>query len=73
MLGVRERLLLNLRGDKMTLPVTFDDVRAAAERLRGVANRTPMLPSRAFNALTEREEFFKYESFQLPWLLNVKL
>jgi threonine dehydratase len=46
------------------LPVTFDDVRAAAERLRGVANRTPVLTSRTFNALTGREVFFKCENFQ---------
>ncbi|MBI4786337.1 MAG: threo-3-hydroxy-L-aspartate ammonia-lyase [Chloroflexi bacterium] len=48
----------------MSLPVTFADVRAAAERLRGVANRTPVLTSRTFNALTGREVFFKCENFQ---------
>jgi threonine dehydratase len=47
-----------------TLPVTFTDVRAAAERLRGVANRTPVLTSRTFNALTGREVFFKCENLQ---------
>ena len=46
------------------LPVTFADVRAAAERLRGVANRTPVMTSRTFNALTGREVFFKCENFQ---------
>jgi threonine dehydratase len=47
-----------------TLPVTFADIRAAAERLRGVANCTPVLTSRTFNALTGREVFFKCENFQ---------
>ena len=47
-----------------SLPVTFADVRAAAERLRGIANRTPALTSRTFNALTGREVFFKCENFQ---------
>jgi threonine ammonia-lyase medium form len=46
------------------LPVTFTDVRAAAERLRGVANRTPVMTSRTFNALVGREVFFKCENFQ---------
>ena len=47
-----------------SLPVTLADVRAAAERLRGIANRTPVLTSRTFNALTGREVFFKCENFQ---------
>ncbi len=46
------------------LPVTFADVRAAAERLRGVANHTPVLTSRTFNGITGREVFFKCENFQ---------
>jgi threonine ammonia-lyase medium form len=47
-----------------SLPVIFDDVRAAAERLHGVAQRTPVFTSRTFNALTGREVFFKCENFQ---------
>jgi len=46
------------------LPVTINDVRAAAERLRGVANRTPVMTSRTFNAMTGRQVFFKCENFQ---------
>ncbi len=46
------------------LPVTFADIRAAADRLRGVANRTPVMTSRTFNALVGREVFFKCENFQ---------
>ena len=47
-----------------SLPVTFADVRAAAERLRGIANRTPVLTSRTFDALTGRQVFFKCENLQ---------
>jgi threonine dehydratase len=47
-----------------SLPVTFADVQRAAERLRGVANRTPVMTSRTFNALVGREVFFKCENFQ---------
>ena len=34
-----------------TPPVTLDDVRSAAERLKGVAHRTPVLRSRTLDAL----------------------
>jgi threonine dehydratase len=47
-----------------SLPVTLTDVRAAAERLRGVANRTPVMTCRTFDALTGRQVFFKCENFQ---------
>ncbi len=47
-----------------SLPVTFAEVRAAAERLRGVAHHTPVLTSRTLNALVGREVFFKCENFQ---------
>ena len=46
------------------LPVAFADVRAAAERLRGIANRTPVMTSRTFNTLVGHDVFFKCESFQ---------
>ncbi|MFO0762264.1 MAG: threo-3-hydroxy-L-aspartate ammonia-lyase [Byssovorax sp.] len=48
----------------MTLAISFDDVRAAAERLRGVAHRTPVLRSRTFDRLTGAELFFKCENLQ---------
>lgn len=44
--------------------VTFEDVRRAGERLRGVANRTPVMTSRTVNLLAGAEVFFKCESFQ---------
>ena len=47
-----------------SLPISIADVRAAADRLRGIANRTPVMTSRTFNALTGREVFFKCENFQ---------
>ncbi len=50
----------------MTQPMlpTFDDVLAAAARLKGHANRTPVLTSRTVNAELGAEVFFKCENFQ---------
>lgn len=48
----------------MSLPIEFADVAAAAERLAGVAHRTPVLTSRTFDALTGARVFFKGEHFQ---------
>lgn len=45
-------------------PVSFDDVRAAAARLDGVAHRTPVLTSRTLDALVGAEVFVKCENFQ---------
>src|SRR5437868_15320490 len=47
----------------MTLP-TFDDVRAAADRLAGVTHRTPVATSRTANALLGADVFFKCENLQ---------
>ena len=47
----------------LTLP-TYDDVRAAAERLRGNAHRTPLMSSRTINRETGAELFFKCENLQ---------
>ena len=50
-----------------TLPAalpTFDDVQAAAQRLQGVAHRTPVLHSTTINKLTGAEFFFKCENLQ---------
>jgi threo-3-hydroxy-L-aspartate ammonia-lyase len=43
---------------------TFDDVVAAAARLDGHANRTPVLRSRTADALVGAELFFKCENYQ---------
>ncbi len=43
---------------------TIADVRAAAERLRGVAHRTPVVTSRTLDARTGATAFLKCENFQ---------
>ncbi|MEE1940045.1 threo-3-hydroxy-L-aspartate ammonia-lyase [Streptomyces sp. TRM 70361] len=45
-------------------PVTLDDVRDAAARIKGVAHRTPVLHSRTLDALVGAEVFLKCENFQ---------
>ncbi|WND33446.1 pyridoxal-phosphate dependent enzyme [Streptomyces sp. BB1-1-1] len=47
-----------------TPPVTLDDVRSAAARLRGVAHRTPVLRSRTLDALAGAEILLKCENQQ---------
>ena len=46
------------------LPVTFDDVRAAAARIAGHVHRTPVLTSSTADVLTGARLFFKAETFQ---------
>jgi threonine dehydratase len=46
------------------LPITFADIAAAAERLRGVAHRTPARTSRTVDERTGANVFFKCENFQ---------
>jgi threonine dehydratase len=48
----------------MTLAITFDDVRAAANRLAGVAHRTPVLSSRTADQRSGAQLFFKCENLQ---------
>ena len=43
---------------------SIDDVRAAAERIRGVGHRTPILTSKTLDRLAGRKLFFKCENFQ---------
>lgn len=47
-----------------TAPITLDDVRDAAERIRGVAHRTPVLRSRTLDERVGAEVFLKCENFQ---------
>lgn len=42
----------------------FADVRAASERLKGIAHRTPVLTSRRADELTGAQIYFKCENFQ---------
>ncbi len=46
------------------LAASFDDVRAAAERLRGVAHRTPVVTSATLDARTGARVFLKAENLQ---------
>ena len=44
--------------------VSFDDIRAARERLRGVAHITPVVTSRTLAAQAGRAVFLKCENLQ---------
>jgi threonine dehydratase len=46
------------------LPIGIEDVRAAADRIRGIAHRTPVLTSRTLDELTGATVFFKAENYQ---------
>jgi threonine dehydratase len=59
MCGDNERV-----NERATAPPSFEDVRAAAARLAGIAHRTPVATSRTANALLDAELFFKCESLQ---------
>ncbi len=48
----------------MTLPISFNDITAAAQRLAAIAHRTPVLTSRTADAVTGARLFFKAENFQ---------
>jgi threonine dehydratase len=50
--------------DTAPLAISFDDVAAAAERIRGIAHRTPVLRSRTADALTGARLYFKCENLQ---------
>jgi len=44
--------------------VAWADIESAAQRLHGVAHRTPVMTSRTFDARTGTKSFFKCENFQ---------
>ena len=48
----------------MSLVISYDDVAAAAQRLAGVAHRTPVLTSHTADAQTGAQLFFKCENLQ---------
>ncbi len=48
----------------MTPVIQLQDIQAAAQRLAGVAHRTPVLTSRQADALSGAQVFFKCENFQ---------
>ena len=55
---------MSASSSSMPLLPTFDDVRAASERIAGHAHRTPVLTSRTADAELGAELFFKCENFQ---------
>jgi threonine dehydratase len=46
------------------MTVTLDDIRDAAQRIKGVAHRTPVMTSRTLDALVGAEVFVKCENLQ---------
>lgn len=48
----------------MSWAASLDDVRAAAERLRGLAHRTPVVTCQALDAMAGRQLYFKCENLQ---------
>ncbi|MEO7726619.1 MAG: threo-3-hydroxy-L-aspartate ammonia-lyase [Burkholderiales bacterium] len=50
--------------DQLPSPVGYEDLAAAADRLRGVAHRTPVLTSHSVNKRTGAQVFFKCENLQ---------
>ena len=44
--------------------MTYDDVCKAANRLNGVANKTPVMTSRTLDQLTGAKMFLKCENYQ---------
>src|SRR3954447_4359949 len=48
----------------MLQPPTIDDIRAAAERVKGAVIRTPMLVSRTFSEIIGAEVWLKFENLQ---------
>jgi threonine dehydratase len=46
------------------LPITLDDVRAAQERIKPIAHRTPVMTSESFNRMAGVQAFFKCENLQ---------
>ena len=46
-------------------PPTIDDIRAAAERVKGAVVRTPMLVSRTLSEITGAEIWLKFENLQV--------
>jgi threonine dehydratase len=48
----------------MNTHVSLSNIRAAADRIRGIAHRTPVFTSRTFDALADAQVYFKCENFQ---------
>src|SRR5260221_3640340 len=48
----------------MNSDIQLSDIQAAAERIRSIAHRTPVLTSRSFDDVAGTNVFFKCENFQ---------
>ena len=48
----------------MSLPISLQDIRAAADRLAGVAHKTPVMTSRVADERSGARLFFKCENLQ---------
>jgi threonine dehydratase len=48
----------------MNTDITISDIQSAAERIKGIAHRTPVFTSHTFDALAGTNVFFKCENFQ---------
>ena len=48
----------------MTLAISFDDIQAAATRIKGTAHRTPVMTSRSADAISGAQVYFKCENLQ---------
>ncbi|HKC31039.1 MAG TPA: threonine ammonia-lyase, partial [Burkholderiales bacterium] len=46
------------------MPVTIDEIRAAAKRIAGAVEHTPFVHSRTLSKLTGAEIFLKFENLQ---------
>jgi threonine dehydratase len=54
------------------MSVTFDDIRAASDRIRPLAKRTPVLRSRGLDAATGLTAFLKCENFQTGGAFKIR-
>src|SRR6476620_4026862 len=58
--------------DRSQKSVSFDDVLRAAERIRVIAKRTPVMTSRGFDELAGFRAFFKCENFQTGGAFKIR-
>ena len=52
--------------------VTFEHIRSAAERIRTIAKRTPVMTSRSFDAAAGVTAFFKCENLQTGGAFKIR-
>ncbi len=56
----------------MNTEIQLSDIRAAAQRIRSIAHRTPVFTSRSFDAIAGASVFFKCENFQLGGAFKIR-